>query len=221
MFYSFVQKICAAFFAKFGIHMAVFSGGIVGRCFPLCTLTILYQQRGSHRRLGNAHGARDDLVEASCVSFASVQARKLNHSVSFSFPHEVVYFVGTPFMAGHCVSKQVGRHDAACQGCPRCVSRSPKARCLRVFARAVRFSQPAVLSALLVIQLFGGVFPPPNSSRKHRKERCGHFRSQRSFITFYGALRNILLSAGFPVTIHMIALEQTFVNNAPDQLFPR
>ena len=23
--------------------------------------------------------------------------------------------------AGHCVSKQIGRHDAACQGCPRCV----------------------------------------------------------------------------------------------------
>ena len=83
-----------------------------------------------------------------------------------------------------------------------------------VVARAVRVSQPAVLSALLVIQLFGSVFPPPNSSRKHRKERCGHFRSQRSFITFYGALRNILLSAGFPVTIHMIVLEQTFVNSA-------
>ena len=161
MFYSFVQKICAAFFAKFGIHMAVFSGGIVGRCFPLCTLTILYQQRGSHRRLGKAHGARDDLVEASCVSFASVQARKLNHSVCFSFPHEVGYFVGTLFMAGHCVSKQIGRHDAACQGCSRCVSRSPEARCLRVFARAVRVSQPAVLSALLVIQLFGIVIPPP------------------------------------------------------------
>ena len=63
--------------------------------------------------------------------------------------------------AGHCVSKQIGRHDAACQGCPRCVSRSPEARCLRVFARAVRFSQPAVLSALLVIQLFGIVIPPP------------------------------------------------------------
>ena len=63
--------------------------------------------------------------------------------------------------AGHCVSKQVGRHDAACQGCPRCVSRSPEARCLRVFARAVRVSQPAVLSALLVIQLFGIVVPPP------------------------------------------------------------
>ena len=71
------------------------------------------------------------------------------------------HFVGAPIMAGHCVSKQVGRHDAACQGCPRCVSRSPEARCLRVFARAVRVSQPAVLSALLVIQLFGIVVPPP------------------------------------------------------------
>ena len=29
-------------------------------CFSLCTLTILYQQRGQHRRLRNAHGARDD-----------------------------------------------------------------------------------------------------------------------------------------------------------------
>lgn len=50
------------------------------------------------------------------------------------------YFVGTPTMAGHCVSKQIGRHDAACQGCPLCVSRSPEARYLRVFARAVRVS---------------------------------------------------------------------------------
>ena len=72
--------------------------------------------------------------------------------------------------AGHCVSKQIGRHDAACQGCPRCVSRSPEARCLRVFARAVRVSQPAVLSALLAIQLFGIVIP-----KEHQKERCGHF----------------------------------------------
>ena len=83
-----------------------------------------------------------------------------------------------------------------------------------VVARAVRVSQPAVLSALLVIQLFGKLFPPPNSSKWHQKERCGHSRSQRSFITFHGALQNILLSAGFPVTIHMIALEQTFVNSA-------
>ena len=121
--------------------------------------------------------------------------------------------------AGHCVSKQIGRHDAACQDCPRGVSRSPEAHCFWVVARTVRFSQPAVLSALLVIQLFGSVFPPPNSSRKHRKERCGHFRSQRSFITFYGALRNILLSAGFPAMFHMIALEQTFVNDSLQKIF--
>ena len=37
-------------------------------------------------------------------------------------------------------------------------------------------------------------------------------RSQRSFITFYGALRNILLPAGFSAVFHMITLEQTFVN---------
>ena len=106
-----------------------------------------------------SHGSLS-CVETNCVSFASAQVRKLNRSVCFSFPHEVGYFVGTPFMAGHCVSKQVGRHDAARQGCPRCVSRSPEAR-LRVFARAMRVSQPAVLSALVVIQLFGIVIPPP------------------------------------------------------------
>ena len=37
-------------------------------------------------------------------------------------------------------------------------------------------------------------------------------RSQRSFITFHGALRNILLSTGFPAMSHMITSEQTFVN---------
>ena len=55
---------------------------------------------------------------------------------------------------------------------------------------------------------------PHISPKEHQKERCGHSRPQRSFITFRGALWNILLSAGFPVTIHMIALEQTFVNSA-------
>ena len=121
-----------------------------------------------------SHGSLS-CVETNCVSFASAQARKLNRSVCFSFPHEVGYFVGTLFMAGHCVSKQIGRHDAACQGCPRCVSRSPEARYLRVFARAVRFSQPAVLSALLVIQLSGIVIPPPYYPKEHQKERCGHY----------------------------------------------
>ena len=129
-------------------------------------------------------------------------------STAFNPSHGSLSYV----QAGHCVSKQIGRHDAACQGCPRCVSRSPEARCLRVFARAVRVSQPAVLSALLVIQLFGIVIPPPYFPKEHQKERCGHSRSQRSFITFHGALRNILLSAGFPAMFHMIVLEQTFVN---------
>ena len=58
-------------------------------------------------------------------------------------------------------------------------------------------------------------FPPPLFPLKSTKRSAAAIsRSQRSFITFYGALRNILLSAGFPVTIHMIALEQTFVNSA-------
>ena len=114
--------------------------------------------------------------------------------------------------AGHCVSKQIGRHDEACHGYPRCVSRSPEARRFRVFARTVRVFQPAVLSALLVIQLFGIMIPPPFPLKSTKRSAAAISRSQRSFITFYGALRNILLSAGFPAMFHMIALEQTFVN---------
>ena len=129
-------------------------GNSVGRAWQLSQLVevVLTAFNPSHGSLS--------CVETNCVSFASAQARKLNRSVCFSFPHAVGYFVGTLFMAGHCVSKQIGQHDAACQGCPRRVSRSPEAR-FRVVARAVRFSQPAVLSALLVIQLFGIVIPPP------------------------------------------------------------
>ena len=136
-------------------------------------------------------------------------------STAFNPSHGSLSYV----QAGHCVSKQVGRHDAACQGCPRCVSRSPEARCLRVVARAMRVSQPAVLSALLVIQLFGIVIPPPNFSKEHQKERCGHSRPQRSLITFRGALWNILLLAGLSATVHMITLEQTFVNGPLQKIF--
>ena len=127
-----------------------------------------------------SHGSLS-CVKTNCVSFASAQARKLNRSVCFSFPHEVGYFVGTPTMAGHCVSKQIGRHDAACQAAhsaflarpswgPRkagwlcgerrssvvielsCLHGSERyAACFdEVVARAVRVSQPAVLSALLI-----------------------------------------------------------------------
>ena len=84
-----------------------------------------------------------------------------------------------------------------------------------VVARAVRVSQPAVLSALLAIQLFGIVIPPPHISPKEpQKERCGHFRSQRSFITFYGALRNILLSADSFTVFSKIPSNLIFVNGA-------
>ena len=44
-------------------------------------------------------------------------------------------------------------------------------------------------------------------------------RPQSSFITFYGALRNILLSAGFPAMFHIIASEQMFVNNLSQKIF--
>ena len=54
------------------------------------------QQRGQHRRLGNAHSARDDLVEASYVSFASVQARKLNHYAASPLPTKPSGFAGSP-----------------------------------------------------------------------------------------------------------------------------
>ena len=59
------------------------------------------------------------------------------------------------------------------------------------------------------------------SPKEHQKERCGHSRSQRSFITFYSALWNILLSAGFPAMFHMITLEQMFVNDSLQKIFSR
>lgn len=152
--------------------------------------------------------------------------------------------------AGRCVSKQIGRHDAACQGCPRCVSRSPvlgtpqsrmalwerrssvviELSCLHgseryaacfdeVVARAVRVSQPAVLSALLVIQLFGIMIPPPFPLKSTKRSAAAIIRPQRSFITFHGALRNILLSTGLSTMFHIIASEQMFVNNLSQKIF--
>ena len=38
-------------------------------------------------------------------------------------------------------------------------------------------------------------------------------------LLFHGALWNILLSAGFPAMFHMIALEQTFVNDSLQKIF--
>ena len=106
------------FFAVFAAR-ALAMGNSADRAWQLSQLV-----EGVLTACNPSHGSLS-CVKTNSVSFASVQARKLNHSVCFPFPHEVGYFVGTLFMAGHCVSKQIGRHDAACQGCPRCVSRSP------------------------------------------------------------------------------------------------
>ena len=122
--------------------------------------------------------------------------------------------------AGRCVSKQVGRHDAACQGCPRCVSRSPEARCLRVFARAVRVSQPAVLSALLVIQLFGIVSPTPIFPLKSTKRSAAAIsRSQRSFISFSWCALEYSVVGRISCYASMITPEQTFVNGSLRKIF--
>ena len=62
--------------------------------------------------------------------------------------------------------------------------------------------------------------PTPHISLKSTKRSAAAIsRSQRSFITFYGALRNILLSAGFPAMFHMMALEQMLVNNLSQKIF--
>ena len=91
-------------------------------------------------------------------------------STAFNPSHGSLSYV----QSGHCVSKQIGRHDAACQGSPRCVSRSPEAR-FRVVARAVRVSQPTVLSALLAIQLFGIVIPPPFPLKSTKRSAAAIF----------------------------------------------
>ena len=117
-------------------------------------------------------------------------------------PHEVAYFVGK--------GETNGVVELSClHGSER------YAACFdEVVARAVRVSQPAVLSTLLVIQLFGIVIPPPVPLKSTKRSAAAISRSQRSFIMFHGALRNILLSAGFPAMLHMVAPEQTFVNSA-------
>ena len=120
-----------------------------------------------------SHGSLS-CVETNCVSFASVQARKLNHSVCFSFPHEVGYFVGTPTMAGHCVSKQVGLPTA----------RFPLAGSLLLGRRARRARFPTC--GVVHVAGYSVVWdcdPTPISPKEHQKERCDHSRSQRSFIT--------------------------------------
>ena len=152
-----------------------------------------------------SHGSLS-CVETNCVSFASAQARKLNRSVCFSFPHEVSYFVGTPTMAGHCVSKQVGLPTA----------RFPLAGSLLLGRRARRARFPTC--GVVHVAGYSVVWacdPTPILPLKSTKRSAATIlgRSAPSLL-FHGALRNILLPTGFPATIHMIELEQTFANDS-------
>ena len=66
----------------------------------------------------------------------------------------------------------------------------------------------------------GFEFPAPPFPLKSTKRSAAAISwSQRSFITFHGALWNILLPAGFPAMFHIIALEQMFVNNLSQKIF--
>ena len=87
-------------------------------------------------------------------------------------PHEVAYFVGK--------GETNGVVELSClHGSER------YAACFdEVVARAVRVSQPAVLSALLAIQLFGIMIPPPFPLKSTKRSAAAISRSQRSFITF-------------------------------------
>ena len=99
------QKICAAFFRPIWYSLGCFFGRDSREMFSHCSLTILYQQRGSHRRLGNAHGARED-PEASfrraryapwaALAGCIMPPNLFGHTMSGHSwgPHEVVYFVG-------------------------------------------------------------------------------------------------------------------------------
>ena len=55
---------------------------------------------------------------------------------------------------------------------------------------------------------------PPYFPKEHQKERCDHSRSQRPFITFHGALWNILLSADLSAVLSRIPSDFALVNIA-------
>ena len=117
-----------------------------------------------------------------------------------------------------CVSKQIGQHDAACQGCPRCVSRSPKAR-FRIVARCARFPTCGVVRVAGYSVVWDCDPTPVFLLKSTKRSAAAIIRPQRSFITFHGALRNIMLSTGFPAMFHIIASEQMFVNNLSQKIF--
>ena len=87
-------------------------------------------------------------------------------------------------------------------------------------ARRARFPTCGVIRVAGYSVVWDLSFPPPLFPLKSTKRSAAAIlgRSAPSLL-FHGALRIILLSAGFPVTIHMIALEQTFVNGSLQKFF--
>ena len=109
-------------------------------------------------------------------------------------------------MAGHCVSKQVGLPTA----------RFPLAGSLLLGRRARRARFPTcgvvhVAGYSVVWDCDPTPILPLKSTKRSATTILG--RSAPSLL-FHGALRNILLPTGFPATIHMIELEQTFANDS-------
>ena len=103
------------FFSVFVIHPVVFSGGIVeGQIFSMHFGNFISAMRATPQS-GKARAVRDDLVEASCVSFASVQARKLNHYAASPLPTKPSGFAGSPRRASEkrTVGSLGGLHHAA------------------------------------------------------------------------------------------------------------
>ena len=79
-------------------------------------------------------------------------------------------------------------------------------------ARRARFPTCGVIRVAGYSVVWDLSSPPPFSPKEHQKERCGHSRSQRSFIT--GALQNILLSADFSAVFPKISSDFILVNIA-------
>ena len=79
--------------------------------------------------------------------------------------------------AGHCVSKQIGRHDAACQGCPRRVFLARRKLAASGSSRApCAFPNLRCCPRCWLFSCLGFEFPTPLiSPKEHQKERCGHF----------------------------------------------
>ena len=82
-------------------------------------------------------------------------------------------------------------------------------------ARRARFPTCGVIRVAGYSVVWDLSFPPPLFSLKSTKRSAATIsRSQRSFITFYGALRNILLSADFSAVFPKISSDFILVNIA-------